>query len=457
MVRRIITSFAFFLAFAFIVVGYASLSDVMMINGMASFVPKPKGVYITKVEVVASNGVSDVNTDYISPTNVISVVNSLGGGSITYRITVENTSNSTNWYRGTVVVDDLAGVNNGLVGTGGGINVITKDKIDGQNGSFNTDDWLPPLSTREFYAVYNFGSNVKGEISTLINFSFGVRVASYGDGFLAILNDPEKYAILSSSFDSMYSKNGSTIISNVGVDKAFITSLFGTEIMLDGKPVTIAIERLNVDQNDSTGDRYSPTGPYGCEYTIYVKTDDGRVHAVSYVLDGETGLWRQIGEFYEGTAGTATYTDSEGGRNSTTINVDSWIAAPKEYEMFEYDGFSVKYLVGQTQTGDQFDRYQKIDQLMGCSDQDIYNALNGGKIRELLYRTKQIIDRYPNSELTEIHLLQQAYDEMMNYYHTTQNVGEYIMNPPNEWTRAEIIAALESFQQALEYYDQVHV
>ena len=455
--RRIMSAIAFFMAFAFITIGYAAVTDNLSVNGSATVEGRPMpGIYIRSVSRVSSSGASNLACTFISPTSVETSVSANGSGSVTYKITVENTSEGTYWYRGTNVIKDLDGYNNSLVGSSGGINLTAKDKLSDSGATFDTNDWVPPLSTRDFYVTYSFGSKAKGTLKTLITFSFGAKMETYGDEFLAILNTPERYSTLVEAFNTTYANNSSTVLSNVGADKAFLESLFDTELKLDGKPVTIAIERLNVDGRPATGDRYSPSGPTGCEYTIYLTTGDGKVHAVSYMLDEKIGLWRQIGELYEGTASTTTYTEIEGGRTASTINVSSWLASPNEYGMFEYGGFSVKYLVGQTTTGDQFDRYQKIGDLMGCSDQDIFNSLNGGKIRELLYRTKQLIDANSSSHLTEIYLLREAYNNMMNYYYTTQNKGEYIMYPPSNWKRAEIIAALEQFQYALEYYDQVH-
>ena len=327
MAKRIVSAAAFFLAFAFIAVGYAALTDTMNISGTATIAPPPEGVYITNVEVErVSGGVTHSSCKYISPTNVNSVVNVTGNGSITYKITVENSTSVTTWYQGTKIVSDLAGTHNDFYNASGGLTIVTKDKLSDSNSTFNTDDWIPPKTTREFYAVYSFGSSVRGQgISTLINFSFGLKIESYGDDILAILNNKEKYDILVEAFNETYAKNGSTVLSNVGTDKALFESLFGVELKLDGKDVTIAIERKNVD-GKSTGDSYASGGPTGCEYTIYVTTGDGTVHAVSYMLDSSINAWRQIGELYEGKAGMTAYKDSDGNSAGQTVNVDGWVA-----------------------------------------------------------------------------------------------------------------------------------
>ena len=99
--KKIASYVAVFLAVAFIAVGYAAVSDNLDITGSASLTPPPRrGIFIVAVERVSSSGVTDMGVEYVSPTNVKANVNASNGGKITYKITVENTSDVTYWYRG---------------------------------------------------------------------------------------------------------------------------------------------------------------------------------------------------------------------------------------------------------------------------------------------------------------------------------------------------------------------
>ena len=454
--RRIVAWTAFFLAFAFIAVGYAALTDNMSIDGIANISPPPpppKGIFIISVEEVAKKNVEDKGTTYVSPTNIKLNVNASSGGSITYKVTVENNTGATYWFRG-ISAPALDGYSNGLVGSGTGVTITTKDKLSDTKATFDTSDWVPPNTVREFYVVYSFGNRATGNISTLVNFEFGGKVASYGDEILAILNDPDKYGLLSSAFDNVYAKYGTDVLSNTGADAALFQSLFDTELKLDGKDVTITIQRKNVD-NKATGDAFSPSGPSGCEYTVYITTDDpttGKptVQAVSYTTTSD-GTWRQIGELYEGTVSTGTYTDSEGKRY-TSLNVNTWIANEKTYTIFSYNGQKVEYIVGATQNGDQFDKYKTIAELMGGHDQDLYNMLNRAPI---IKAADEILDRNVNSEAPEIVLLREAFDKVIIYY-VERNKGDFEMISSDKWTRAEVISAFEALGEAMEYYQQFH-
>jgi hypothetical protein len=88
-------------------------------------------------------------------------------------------------------------------------------------------------------------------------------------------------------------------------------------------------------------------------------------------------------------------------------------------------------------------------------DWEFFNKLNGGQIRGFLANTKNILNKNTNSDAPEIILLREAFDGLVPKYFYENNPNEFIMRQSG-WTRAEIIAALEKYQHALEYYDQVH-
>ena len=416
--------------------------------------PPPKGIFIIDVQVVSSQGVSNVESTYLSPTNVKSVVNVPQTGSITYKITVENNSDVTYWYRNKNFMTKLEGYQNALVDSNDGVTIVTKDKLADSTATFNSEDWVPPHTVREFYAIYNFGSNTTGKtVLTLINFSFGGKVASYGDDFLAILNDPDRYAILSEAFNNTYADNGSTVLGNVGADKELFDNLFGTYLTLDGKNVTVMIERADVNGRAS-GDSYSPSGPTGCEYTIYVTTENPTtgtpvVYAVSYTKETD-GTWVQIGELYEGTVNIGTYTDSDGAVY-TSLNVDSWEATRKTYTVFTYKGQSVTYKVNE-QYGNSFQQQKKIEDLMSMQDQELFNQLNNHQILKDAYQI--LFKDHVGSTDTEILLLREAYDNALRFYEMRNGGQEFGLD--NKASRAELLSTVEALAKAMDYYNQVH-
>ncbi len=436
----------------FIFVGYASLSSEMSINGSASVQPQPKGIFITDLSVISSSGVTDMGSTYISPTNVKTVTDAAAGGSITYKITVENNTDATYWYREIILVNSLDEFRNDLIGKNGGITIVTKDKIADTTETFNSGDYIPPHTVREFYAIYSFGASAAGSgISTMIHFSFGGKIASYGDDFLAILNDPDRYGELFDAFNEAYSERGLTVLGNVGDDKELFDSLFGTELTLDGKDVTVMIKRENVD-GKSSGDAY-PGGPSGCDYTIYVTTEDAEgtptVYAVSYTKESD-GTWVQIGELYEGTVSVGKYTDSNG-KTYDSINVDTWEAVPKTYTVFTYNNQSVTYKVNE-RYGNSFQQQKTIEELMSMQDQELYNQLNNHQILKDAYEI--LFVNHVGSEAVEILMLREAYDDAMRFYQMRNEGKEFTLD--NTATRAELLSTVEALAKAMEYYVQVH-
>ncbi len=448
-----IIMFAIF-AFSFIVTGYAAISQNFSVSGMINIESEPKGVIITNVEVVSWQGVPDTGTTFILPTNIKTHVSANQSGSVTYRITLENKSDMTYWFHRLVFVDELDGYRNDLIGVNGGISIITKDKIADSTATFNTEDWIPPHTVREVYVIYNYGNNVRGNgVSTLVNFKFGERVQSYADGFLAILNDPEKYQPFSQAYNEMYANNGSTIIGNVGADKAFFDQFLGQNLTLDEKPVTIMIERRNVDKK-ATGDSYSPSGPTGCEYTIYITTEDvttgtPTVYAVSYTQEAD-GTWVQIGELYEGKTSIGTYTDSDGDKH-TSFSVPSWEAVKKTYTVYTYKGKTATYTVN-NQYGNSYQQQKTIDEIMSVVDVELYNQLDKPQILVDIY--KILFVEHVGSTAPEILLLREAYDNAMHYYQMRNNGQEFGLSQTA--TRAEVLSTIEALAHAMDYYTQVH-
>ncbi len=444
-----------------IAIGYAALTDNLLLYGDAEVEGKPfAGIYISDASVYSINNVSAVSHNYYNPTVFSSIVNATRGGvSITYKIRVHNNSNVTYWYIDTDFVPEVE--SNSLIGTDGGIAVMTKDHPNDNYSSFNSDDWVPPQTYRDFYVTYTFGSSATGYVSTLVNFKFGVKMDSVHDEFLAVLNDNTNgggYDTLAEVFDEKYEETGSRVISNIGEEKKIFDSLFGGDltITVDGEkvPVTVMIRRENVDGR-STGDTYGAEGGgSGCEYTLYITVDaidsptgEAMVYAVSYSSGGTggNGKWYQLGQLYEGTADIIDYDPSTPGIQSA-FDVYSWSATANSYEAAD----GIIYLVGQEQ-GDQYDKLKTLEEIMSTNDQDIFNDIDNKNIFKTVF---DIVNNSNNTSKSGYAGLREAFYAAAPFYNLLNGGQEIKVN--RNCTRAEILPYLEAIQKALDYYNELN-
>ena len=159
----------------FISLGYAAMSDQLGITGQVTAEGKPyKGVLITDVELIKSNGLIVSDNSFILPTNHTTKLTSVRSDSYaTYKITVFNNTDVTYWYVGQrwdTVYDQ-----NSSIGANSGITIVTKDHQNDSSQTFDSNDWVPPQTYREFYVTYHFGSNVPIICSLMVNFHFDIR------------------------------------------------------------------------------------------------------------------------------------------------------------------------------------------------------------------------------------------------------------------------------------------
>ena len=461
--------------FCGLLIGYAAVADTLTVSGAVNYKEKPfEGIYISDVSVYSQNGASSLDADVIKPTNLQTVVNATSrNATVTYEITVYNNTDITYWYLGVEAFEQYG--SNSLLGTANGVFVTTKDTSAQNSAAFDSSDWVPPKTTRVFYATYTYGSSAQGEISLLLNFNFGIHIDAVHDGFLAVLNDKTSslgYYYLSGLFDDKYQESGRTVIGNVGDDAKDIKNLFGSNltINIDGqeKPVTLMIERRNVDGNASSGDKYSTGSLAGCEYTVYITVDNlsspgskATVYAVSYTCDAN-GVWRQIGELYEGTS---TVKDYENGDETYdgAFDVSSWRATQKDYSVTA----NISYKVGYPQ-GTEYDKLNTIDQLMSTKDQEFYNKVNNNS-QALLKPVCQILYSYrhnggsyiesvntANAEKGGFYALKAAFDKIKPYCLIANGAQEVKIQNASSLTRADLICLLEEIQNAYDYYLEVN-
>jgi len=435
----------------FIVFGYAALTDNLYITGRVEVEVKPfKGVYIKEVALMSATNVTSTENEFILPTNHSITVNvGRTNGTATYKITVHNNTDVTYWYIGPRCTNDYG--QNSLVAQNNGISIVTMDHMSDNYQSFNSEDWIPPQTEREFYVTYTYGSSAPAECSTLINFHFDIHMDAVQDGFLELLNDTSpggSYEQLSEALDEVYAQSGEVSVSTTSHPELFERLLGELMVNIDGveREANIVIRRENLDNDTTTGDSYAGNGPSGCEYTLYITVEpltpgsSPTVYAIAY-SEGAAAmgdLWYQVGELYEGTANI----DANG-----NIDYSSWVASYKTYEIA--DGIS--YVVG-APNGDQYDIMKSMEQLISAEDQDIFNQIDNTNIFKKVY---DIIQKHPNSTDPAVLGLRDALYSASKFY-IIHNNGQEFKVVRNKYTRAEIIYALQNIQMALDYYNQVY-
>ena len=432
---------------AFISIGYAAISDTLTIGGQAAVEPKPyRGVYIKNVEVVKVLGAVCNESSFALPTIHNTTVDAVAsGGSVTYKITVHNNTDVVYWY----VDEKYENVHqNGLISQNGGITIVTKDRMDDTYQTFNSDDWVPPQTERDFYVTYTYGANAQVACKTMVNFHFDIKMDAVHDEFLAVLNDHKEtatYDYLVSVFEAEYKANGSKDITTESHPEVF-ANLFGDLVVNIGgveSTAKIVIRRENLDNDTTTGD--NGTNNTGCEYTLYITLEPltpgtrPTVYAIAY-SEGAKSMgddWYQVGELYEGTAPVLA---------DGTIDYKNWIASPKKYEIAD----GIDYNVGM-QNGDQYDIMKTMEQLISAEDQDVFNQIDNTKIFKKVY---DIVQANIYSSDPAVIGLRVAFTDASKFY-VNHNNGQEFKVVRNTYTRAEIIYALKNIQQALDYYYQV--
>ena len=457
------------LATLFISVGYAAISGSLNITGNATYREVPyEGVVITSVTELTKQNLTVNECVFSKPTNIQTAFTvNAANASVTFEITVTNNSDITYWYQGVSGWDGYG--SNELLNKYNGITISTKDHNNAGSSSFDADDWIPPKTTRTFYATFSFGSNATGDISTMVKFDFGMRLTSVQDGVMEVLNDPTSYAFLSSAFNEAYEKYGLTVLGNVGEHKDIFDTLFGSDltVTVDGeeKPVTIMIARENVD-NDPSGDSY-PNGPTGCEYTIYVTVDDlsssggqATVYAVTYV-QGSDGKWSQLGQLYEGTSTIRDY-NSDDEVYEGAFDVANWETVPNTtYTLFGNVQYTIVHSGGQ----DEF-RCRTIEDLMTAKVNDFANYINSLQgtvttISRVVYTYTKVgneeiaTPNQANESKSGYSALKAAFDKIKEKNLLLINNGgstQFQSNVAREMTRAELISLLVELDTAYSYY-----
>lgn len=407
-----------------------------------------KGVYIKSAERVSVSNAKEISSTRSTPAiHEVEADASASGGSVTYKVTLHNNTDTNYWFVGTSHASGYG--QNSLIGAYQGITITLKDHQNDTTSTFNEEDRIPPQTEREMYITYTYGSNAQSACLTKIELKFDIRMDAVQDEFLGVLNNTiasGTYESLAEVFNKVYKESGATSISTKSHPEVF-TSLFGDlSVNIDGeeKTASVVIRRENLDNDKTSGDNYSNNGPTGCEYTLYITVDSltpggtATVYAISYSQGASAmgSAWYQVGELYEGTAPV---------KSDGTIDYTKWKATHKEYVIA--DGIS--YVVG-APNGDQYDIMNTMEQLISAVDQNIFNEIDNSKIFKKVY---DIIQKHPGSTDPAVVGLKKAFEDAAIFYNNLNN-GQEFKVVRDKYTRAEIIYALSNIQAALDYYYQ---
>ncbi len=457
-----------------LLIGYAAVADTLIVSGTVSYQEKPyEGIYISEVEIHTQTDVDTVDFEIVKPTTLKSTVVTSGNNpTVTFKITVHNNTDITYWYHGVKAHDDYGANSN--VNQIDGINISTKDSSASNSAAFNTEDWVPLQTTRTFYATYQFGKNARGEVATMVNFSFGLHLDAVHDDFASLLNTPSSYAYITQLFNDAYNEDGTKVLGNVGDDEQAINALFGGQPKIDVNgvetPVTIMIHRENINKKPNTNE-YSGGDPSSCEYTVYFTVEDTSspggsvtVYATTYTL-GSDGVWFQLGELYEGTATKMDY-NGNAGNYEGTFDISQWEAVQKRY----YIGDKLNYGTGYVH--EQFNKQTSFADIINVDDTNFCNNINNELKTTLLMPACNTVYSYKHNNQSGGYdefidtdnygkpgydQLKVAYDRIAQHCYSNSNGGQDVrIRNDTGLSRAELVYLIKQLKTAYDYYCQVN-
>ena len=456
--------------FCFLMIGYAALTDTLIVKGDAS-VSVPEGLYITGMTLE-----SESNMDTESFVSYSTTVEALGNrtnayrpnqrraGTVTYLITVMNNTKHEYAYRGLYYQTSVSGYNgNGSIATKAADNKISiVSSLD--SASAQERIVAPNGGTLTFRVTYTYGKSLSDvDYKTLVNYQFGINVETEVEAreaifekFLNILNTTSTYDELIERLDDKYDGYNewtSNYIGNVGGattdDSVAVNTLFAGQLQMiingQTRAARVIIKHENLDNNTMTGDDYvaysssggSPFRGYGCEMTLYFTVDplttangQAPVYVSVYTCDrneaGEiVGSWYPLGETYYGQAPIVGYKGESGGTGSFVT--DKWVAYRATYS----PSSSYSYTVAAGTS---------IKTLMQVVDDN-----TTAELQSLLNRAKAMIDDTTYAG-TGIRIIEDAYDKNARYFTVDENGNPTVI--PGQ-LRATLLPAIAELDYAL--------
>ena len=363
----------------FLIVGYASVTDLLTITGKADLTP-PEGVYITNISELSTSNIDKNEYSFVSATTNVETHIMRGSdgeaGIIVYEVTIFNNTDTTYYYRDIYYQTGLDEYNgNDYISEYGESTAISIQCIF--NNETDNAKKLLPRESIVFKVVYTIGEGISESIdlNMLINIRFGIHVSERNEAidmietkFLQILNSKSTYDYLLDILDNKYDGVNdwtSNYVGNVAGaatgafsdDSIAVNTLFQNhlQITINGelKEATVIVKHENVDWDNGTGDDYVATHPdggvhqgTGCEMTLYLTIDSldipyeyVTVYAMVFTCDRDwqTGKiisdWYRVGHTFVGKAEVADYDGTVGGTGS--FRTTTWAPLAETYQLIE--------------------------------------------------------------------------------------------------------------------------
>ncbi len=337
----------------FCCVGYAAISDSLIVSGTAKVKP-PKAVYITSVTTDGlSGGKATVNNFSMTVINSRVELTDTFSSCATFTVTVYNNSDVVQGFNAMIYTVGSSTYDND--------NISLTPSIE-RGASVKPGEYFEFTVTAKFVNWWGRDNYV---LNSIVNYEFlpideipedeeDVAVMNVLDKFVRILNDPVDYKQLSDEIAANYDGSRAwtaTYIGNVvgtedyenNNDTAIVNDLFDGVLTLNingvETNVTVIIKRESVDGKSTTGDTYyygnPPIGVADTEITLYVtaadlnSVDSGAkvtVYAIVFTVNQDAngnpiGNWYQIGEMYTGSADVVGYI---GGYSNGSFDTGTW-------------------------------------------------------------------------------------------------------------------------------------
>ena len=359
---KILICAAFSFIFVFMSFGYAAMTDIMDINGVA-MTNVQEGIFITNAVYDSGEGTLD-SLSFLSSVLTSKVQLQNADSTVSIAVTVFNNTTEEQYFD-TIVSYDNYYDNSNIIYTYEGLKRPYTDEDGNWVENDPTVTKIAPQSFHSFIFTFKYkdepdSSITSNILNSSVNFIFKTKenispdktiVAVEGtlDKFKNILNNSTDMSRL---LERMANRGASALtgtgpyIGNVAgnvstADTTLLNELFDGQLSLnidgDDTDVTTLIKQRNIDNNERTGNSYEKKVLWwtdtekGCEMTIFLTPNECTGNTVTvYVAvftcpadanGNPTGEWYQLGSLYKGEAPVRSY---EGGNGTGSFQTDNW-------------------------------------------------------------------------------------------------------------------------------------
>ncbi len=346
---KILLSVTVSLMCLFLCVGYAQLSDTLVLTGGVDFEP-PKAIYIHKIDNLQTDGVTvnqkPTNIGYPSTKMMSEFVFSAKNASVTFDVYIINNTEFDHYYDVIEEYSSLEGIGGSFsyASTSLSVSVAQGTKVAvGEMAKFTVTIKYTGSSknqTRRMLHEFDFvldskdltqaaSTGVTDRFAKILNNELDTDVTYLYNGGNVTVPKDSTYETMEKNME--WSSSGN-FIGNLdgadGDDKALITALFGDTLLFpvgdqEDVPVTVMVKKSEVYNGGNSNN----------EIILYITADDlsarsAYVPIFAAVFHNNGTEWVQIGDIYEGEAKTCYYNISFMGYGS--FDTDTW-RSTKEY------------------------------------------------------------------------------------------------------------------------------